>query len=338
MRFRTTLAACIRRVGAALAFSLASAMAVQAQPIVMKIGTATVNDAQHEWMKMYKERVEKASNGKIKVDIYPASQLGSIPRMIEGLQLGTVEGFVSPTDFFVGVDPRFAVYGIPAMFNDRAQAITALQDSGVRQALMSLGESRSIKGLSAFVLGTPAYLARKPIRVLQDFKGQKLRINASEVERASVQALGAAATPMPLSEVIPALQTGVIDGTRSVPAVYVTLKYNDLAKAMTVTEDSYLVSYVAVSAAWLSALSPDLQRIVVDSARAMESEIQTWAAAYEDKMVAQWKTDGGEIIRLSAADQAELMKRMGGVGEKVVKERVALKPLYDQLLGAAKRK
>jgi len=323
---------------AALLLGAAFALAANAQSFTMKIGTATVNDAQHEWMKLYKERVEKASGGRIKVDVYPASQLGPIPRMIEGLQLGTVEGFVGPTDFFVGVDPRFMVYAIPALFRDRTHAGASLHDPAVRGPLMALAEGRSIKGISAFVLGTPAYLARKPIRTLDDFKGQKLRINASEVEREAVQRLGASATPMPLSEVIPALQTGVIDGTRSVPAVYVNFKYNDLAKAMTVTEDSYLVSYVALSAAWFAKLPPDLQRVVVDEARALEPEIQAWANSYEDKMLAQWKSNGGDILRLPALDQAELMKRMGGVGDKVVKDRPALKPAYDQLVGTARGK
>lgn len=325
------------RFAAALLLIGACALA-HAQTFTMKIGTATVNDAQHEWMKLYKERVEKAATGRIKVDIYPASQLGPIPRMIEGLQLGTVEGFVGPTDFFVGVDPRFTVYGIPALFRDRAHASASLHDPAVRGPLMSIGEGRSIKGISAFVLGTPAYLARKPIRKLDDFKGQKLRINASEVEREAVQRLGASATPMPLSEVIPALQTGVIDGTRSVPAVYVNFKYNDLAKAMTLTEDSYLVSYVALSAAWFNKLPPDLQRVVVDEARALEPDIQAFANSYEDKMLAQWKSNGGELLRLPAGDQTELMNRMAGVGDKVVKDRPALKSLYEQLVATARGK
>lgn len=326
------------RTAVAAAISLFSAGQASAQEVTMKVGSATINDAQHEWMKQFKARVEKASTGRIKVDIYPASQLGPIPRLIEGLQLGTVEAFIGPTDFFVGVDPRFMVYGAPGMFRDRAHAGATLQDPAIREPLMSLADGRGIKGLSAFVLGTPAYLARKPIRSLEDFKGKKLRINASEVEREAVQRLGASATPMPLSEVIPAMQTGVIDGTRSVPAVYVTFKYGDLAKTMTVTGDSFLVTYVGISKLWLSRLPQDLQKVIVDEARAMEPGIQEWSNAYEDKMLEQWKADGGDIARLPAADQAELMKRMQGVGEKVVGDRANLKAVYERVLATAKKK
>jgi hypothetical protein len=78
--------------------------------------------------------------------------------------------------------------------------------------------------------------------------------------------------------------------------------------------------------------------VVVEEARALEPEIQAWANSYEDKMLAQWKSAGGEVLRLSTADQAELMKRMAGVGEKVVKDRPALKPAYDQLLVTSRGK
>ena len=73
---------------------------------VMKFGTATFNESQHQYIKFYKEAIEKVSNGRIEVGIYPRSELGPIPRMIDGLQLGTIEAYIGPADFYVGVDPR----------------------------------------------------------------------------------------------------------------------------------------------------------------------------------------------------------------------------------------
>lgn len=68
----------------------------QAADFVMKVGTATINETQHQFIKFYKEEVEKASGGRIEVQIYPASQLGPIPREIEGVQLGNIQGYVGP--------------------------------------------------------------------------------------------------------------------------------------------------------------------------------------------------------------------------------------------------
>ena len=99
-------------IGAAVAVALASALlapsaAVKAEdskPFVMKLSTATLNDTQQEWLQRFATAVEKDSGGRIKGEIYPASQLGSIPRQIEGTQFGSIQGWVGPPEFLVGVD------------------------------------------------------------------------------------------------------------------------------------------------------------------------------------------------------------------------------------------
>src|ERR1043165_3363106 len=91
----------------------AAPFAAAQQPITMKFGTATFNDPQHEYIKFFKHELEQKTNGRITVEIYPQSQLGPIPRQIEGLQLGTVEGFIGPADFYVGVDKRYGVFSAP---------------------------------------------------------------------------------------------------------------------------------------------------------------------------------------------------------------------------------
>src|ERR1700750_437634 len=81
--------------------------AAPGKTFVMKLATATLNDGQHEWMKRFAAAIEQKSSGRIKAELYPASQLGAIPRMIEGTQLGSIQMFVSPPEFYVGVDQRF---------------------------------------------------------------------------------------------------------------------------------------------------------------------------------------------------------------------------------------
>jgi TRAP-type C4-dicarboxylate transport system substrate-binding protein len=70
---------------------------------VMKLSTATINDTQHEWLRRFAAAVEKNSGGRIKGEIYPASQLGSIPRQIEGVQFGSIQAWIGPPEFLVGV-------------------------------------------------------------------------------------------------------------------------------------------------------------------------------------------------------------------------------------------
>ncbi len=74
---------------------------------VMKLGTATINESQHEWCKRFVAMVEKDSGGRIKGEIYPASQLGAIPRQIEGVQFGAIQGYVGPPEFFLAATRGF---------------------------------------------------------------------------------------------------------------------------------------------------------------------------------------------------------------------------------------
>ena len=222
---------------AALAW-LAPAAPATAADFVMKFGTATINETQHQFIKFYKEELEKASGGRIEVQVYPASQLGPIPREIEGVQLGNIQGFIGPVDFFVGVDPRFGVFSAPMLFKDDANAEATINDPAVRKAMFDLAAPKRMVGIATLSIGAADYGAKKPLMTLADFSGKKLRINGTELERQKMAKLGATGVGMPLSEVMPALDQGTIDGTISGISVFVSLKMNDLIKVITVTNDT----------------------------------------------------------------------------------------------------
>ena len=252
----------------------AFALPASAAEFTMKFGTATFNDTQHQYIKFYKEALEKASNGRIEVGIYPRSELGPIPRMIDGLQLGTVEAFIAPADFYVGVDPRYGVYSTPMLFKDKDHATRTVFDPAFNEYALTMGESKGIPGLGIFGTGSANYAAKNAILRLSDFSGKKLRVNATAMEREKMRRLGATAVPLPLNEVMPSLQRGVIDGTMSGTAIFVAFKMNDVAKTITVTNDTMLVSLAVVSKVWLDKLPPDLRKIVLDAGRATQKRTQ----------------------------------------------------------------
>ena len=215
----------------------------QAADFVMKVGTATINETQHQFIKFYKEEVEKASGGRIEVQIYPASQLGPIPREIEGVQLGNIQGYVGPVDFFVGLDPRFGVFSTPMLFRDEANAAATIHDPAVQKAMFDLAAAKRMVGIATEDLGASDYGAKNAIMKLADFSGKKLRINGTEMERQKMAKLGATGIGMPLSEVVPALDQGTIDGTISGLSVFVAFKMNDLLKVVTETNDTFIISH-----------------------------------------------------------------------------------------------
>jgi len=134
---RTNMSATLARIAIA-STALACTRGVvpaSAADFVMKFGTATINETQHQFIKFYKDEVEKASNGRIEVQIYPASQLGPIPREIEGVQLGNIQGYIGPVDFFVGVDPRFGVFSAPMLFRDEPNAAATVHRGALVAAI-----------------------------------------------------------------------------------------------------------------------------------------------------------------------------------------------------------
>ena len=315
-------------VAAALAW-LAPTAPASAAEVVMKFGTATMNEGQHQFLKFYKEEVEKASGGRIEVQIYPNSQLGPIPREIEGVQLGTIGGYIGPVDFFVGVDPRFGVFSAPLVFRDEANAAATVQDPAVQKAMFALVAPKRMVGIATLGLGVSNYGAKKPILRLTDFAGKKLRINGTELERQKMAKLGATGIGMPLSEVVPALDQGTIDGTISGLSVFVAFKMNDLIKTITVTNDTFINSIVVVSKAWLDTLPGDLQKIVVDSGAPVQARTQAWQFEFTKQLEQQWNGLGGTVHRLSADDLAKMKTLLDPVADEATKDQPAV---HDMLL------
>src|SRR5262249_9467663 len=174
-----------------------------AAEFVMKFGTATFNESQHQYIKFYKEALEKASGGRIEVGVFPRSELGPIPRMIDGLQLGTIEAYIGPADFYVGVDPRFGVLSTPMLFKNNDHASATVLDPELNEYLLGLGEPKGLVGLGTFGLGASNYAAKSPILRLADFSGKKLRGNATAMEREKMRPLGPTPRPMPPNQMLP---------------------------------------------------------------------------------------------------------------------------------------
>ena len=309
--------------------------AAAAADFVMKFGTATINETQHQFIKFYKEEVEKASGGRIEVQIYPASQLGPIPREIEGVQLGNIQGYIGPVDFFVGVDPRFGVFSAPMLFRDEANASATVHDAAVEKAMIDLAAPKRMVGIATLDLGASDYGAKHAIMRLADFSGKKLRINGTELEREKMAKLGATGVGMPLSEVVPALDQGTIDGTISGLSVFVSMKMNDLLKVVTVTNDTFIISIAVLSKPWLDTLPADLQKIVIDAGGLVQAKSQAWEVDFTNKLVNDWGALGGTVHTLPADDLATMKTLLDPVADQATKDQPAVHDMLQMVRAAA---
>lgn len=321
----------IKALAVAVALA-AAALPAQAQEATMKIGFATMNDIQHQWATWYKEALEARSNKRIAVNLFPRGQLGTVASHIEGLQLGTVEAFTTPADFFAGMDPRFGTFSIPLLFKDPAHAEKVLLDPAMNKEILALGADKGVQVVSVYTFAPAHYFGKQPIRNLDDFKGKKLRVNATAAERAKMRQFGASAVPMDLSEVVPGIQQGVIDGTMSAAAVYVNLKFNDIAKVLTEVNDTMIVSVGVVSRPWLNKLPADLRAMVVEEGMKLQPRINPQSRLMDESMVKRWREAGGELVKLPEADQQRVRQLLSGIGEEVTKDNPSANAFYKRLV------
>ena len=237
-----------------------------AQPVTMKIGHATTKGAYDNWADTFKAGLAERVGDRIKVEVYPLSQLGAIPAMVQGVQLGTIEMTMTPPAFLSGVDPRYAVLSAPGIFDDLMHGFRTVHDPAFKKAFWSIGDAKGLKLVSLTCDAPTDYATSTPIRKLSDFKGRKLRVFGSKLEIEALRRLGAAGVPMPLSEVVPAIQQKTIDGNKAGITIFVPFKYQRIAKYVLKSRESLICSGRFVSKVWFDKLAPDLQKAILDQA------------------------------------------------------------------------
>lgn len=314
---------------------LAPGLPASAQPYVMKIGNATINDVQHEWQKRFATRVNQKSGGRIKAEVYPASQLGPQPQMINGVQLGSIEALVIPPEFLVGVDPRFQVIGAPGLVKSWEHAYRLSQDPAVRKLMFELGSKQGLRGVSMIIHGPTSVASKEPLRTLADFRGKKIRTLPSPMATEPIRRLGGAPVPMPLPEALTALRTGAIDAVYGGQTVFNAFKYYDTAKYVTVTEWAWALPITFVSTVWFGKLAPDLQELVVAEAAGVERELYDWVVADNKQAASVWTKNGGMLIVLSPADRERMLKIVSPIGAETFASNPPLNEAYKALKARA---
>ena len=242
---------------AALAFGLALAASPAAAQSVMKMGNATINDVQHEWQKVFKTELEKRVGDAVKVEIYPASQLGPIPQMAEGVAFGTLESFISPTSFLTSLDPTFQIFDVPGLFRSPQELDAVMHDPTYRDHVETMFLDRGLRVIGAIYNSPVLVLTKQPVTDVSQMKGLKIRTFASPLQIKPMEAVGAIATPLPLSEVVPQLQSGGIDGMLAGMPILTAFKYYDIAKNVTELDFSFIVSLNIVNEDWFQSQTDD---------------------------------------------------------------------------------
>jgi TRAP-type C4-dicarboxylate transport system substrate-binding protein len=333
---------CARTAAAAgaLLVSLGLTLAVahaDDKTFVMKVTLPTINDAPHQFAKEFAAAVEKDSGGRIKAEVYPASQLGSIPRQIEGTQFGAIQAAAIPPEFFVGIDERFEVMAAPGLVESLEHGQRVATDPAVLKLMLGLGADKGLHGAGLIMAQPSCDISKAAIRHLPDFKGKKIRVFASQFQTVAFERLGATPVAMTLGDVLPALQQGAIDGAVAGIGPFVHLHFNDAAKYVTETNTPAIFIILEVSQKWYDTLPKDLQEIVDRDGAAVSKALGPVALKMYQEQRKTWVDNGGELISLPPEEQASMMRTVGSVGEDVSKAKPALHEAYAVVSDAAKR-
>ncbi len=319
-----------------LTLTLGTAVA-QDKTYSMKITLPTLNDPSYFFAKNYAAAIEKDSGGRIKPEIFPASQLGSIPRQIEGTQFGAIQCAVIPPEFFVGVDERFELMAAPGLVDSMEHGERLAADPALLKLMLGLGADKGLHGVALFMNAPSSVIAKTPIRHLADFKGKKIRVLASAFQTQAIGRLGATPVAMTLGDVVPALQQGAIDGAVGGIVVWTPMHFQDAAKYVTETGQPAVYAIAEVNKAWYASLPTDLQKIIDTDAAKEQAALTPLAIEIVNKARKGWTDSGGELISLPPDEQAEMMKTFSSVGADVSKAKPSLDEAYKIVTEAARR-
>jgi C4-dicarboxylate-binding protein DctP len=242
------------------AFTLLLTGLAQAEPISIKFSHVVAVDTPKGMAAEYfKKRAEELTKGKVKVEVYPNSQLYKDKEEMEALQLGAVQMLAPSLAKFgpLGVK-EFEVFDLPYIFDGYVDLHKVTQGPA-GQMLLSKLEPKGIKGLAYWDNGFKVLSANTPIKTVDDLKGKKLRIQSSKVLEEQMRSIKAIPQVMPFSEVYQALQTGVVDGTENPISNFYTQKMHEVQKHLSLTNHGYLGYAVIVNKKFWDELPADIR-------------------------------------------------------------------------------
>src|SRR4029077_19034105 len=320
-----------------VASALVAAAPVGAQQFTMKLSQPTRNDLTYEYFKRLKAGIESRAGGKIKVDIYPANQLGQLPAVVEGVALDTIEAAASANGFWISLEPRFQVLDAPGLFDSVSHGFKVLNDPAIRARMANWGADKGVEILAPSLYSPLMLLSHKAVRAPGDLQGQKIRTQGgAPIQVEPLKKLGVIPVSLPLGEALPAMQNKTIDGMVGAAAPYVAFKYYDIAKPMTYLPYPLFAAPVVVNRQWLKSLGPDLEKIVREESRKAEDAFGDWNINDIKSKEEAWKTNGGEIITMSPDDSKRYVDLVAPVAASILSANPKVKEDYEALLAAAK--
>ena len=309
----------LRNIALGLLAAVAAMAAHAQQPIVIKFShVVAVDTPKGKAAEFFAAKAAELTKGRVKVEVYPNSQLYKDKEEMEALQLGAVQMLAPSLAKFgpLGVK-EFEVFDLPYIMDDYDQLHKVTLGPVGRQLLNKL-EPKGIRGLAYWDNGFKSFSANKPLHVPADYRGLKLRIQSSKVLEEQIRALSALPQVMAFSEVYNALMTGVVDGTENPISNFYTQKMHEVQKHLSVTNHGYLGYAVIVNKKFWDGLPADI-RGQLETAMEQSTRYANQIAQVENDQAleAVRKTGKTQIYVPTKDEKAALKKALIPVHQKM---------------------
>ena len=226
-------------------------------------------------MEEFKTRLEEASGGAITVELYPSSQLGTAPQMIDGVQNGTIEGVLIPSSYFASYAPAIAILDLPFLFASDGTAASQAQE--ILAAGTSLDDYLYDYGfqVGGWLLGGSSYiLSTFPIEDISDFSGHTIWTLPSSTLQDSLGAYGASVSSLDPSDVAVGLQNGTIDGVLNDCTFWYTQGLYESAQNINLCPAGAFVNCFFFSADWMDTLPQDVKDLILTTAEEVVNDYE----------------------------------------------------------------
>ena len=304
-----------------IATSLAAICApAGAQQVRMRFGhDQPVGSMYDEGHTMLRKLLHERAGGRVRVDIFPAAQLGSEVTMIEGVRLGSLDGSVAHVANAATVVPELALFSVSYLFKDREHYERVLNDLRFQRRIGELVASRNLglKLIGFYSAGVRTlYTRRGPARTPEELKGTKIRVMNNPVEARIWEALGAIPTPMNFGEVYQALQSGVLDAAENAPSVIESNRHYEAARTLILTEHQRSICLLLINQKKFSGLSPELQKMVLDAAAQASAWERKRDLELNSAAVERMQVRGAQIV---TPDRAKFVARIVPIQDEVAR-------------------
>jgi C4-dicarboxylate-binding protein DctP len=293
-----------------------AAQAATAQTVIKFSHVVAENTPKGQGAILFQKKVAERLGGKVKVEVYPNSQLFGDAKEMEALLLGDVQIIAPSLSKFDRYTKKLQVFDLPFLFDD-VTAVDRFQNSQHGQQLLASMKDKGLLGLGYWHNGMKQLSANRPLRKPADAAGLKFRIQASDVLEAQFKALNSNPQKMAFAEVYQGLQTGVVDGQENTWSNIYSQKFHEVQKHISETNHGVIDYLLVTNAQFWDGLPKDVRTELEAILKEVTAEVNKMAGEINEsdkkKIADSGKT---EIIQLSKEEKAAWRKAMEPVWKK----------------------